>query len=255
MQVPEFERVEFRSEGYKLIGNLHCPCENAPCVLLCHGIASSKDSEKWLTVACKLENEGYSALRFNFRGCGWGEEWSEGDFQDTTLTTRIKDYEAALDFLESIGKKVDTNRLGVIGSSFGGCTTIAANDPRPKSYVALATPYRFGTTPEMLKSFQEKGYYEYPEAQEPRKSTIKEILYDDLKLYDVAEAVKRIKHPLLIIHGSKDSIPVSDALRLYENANEPKRLEIVEGGSHIFVDTGHLGKVIDLIIGWFEKYL
>ena len=76
MQVPRFERVEFRSEGYKLVGNLHCPCENAPCVLLCHGIASSKDSEKWLTVACNLEDEGYSALRFNFRGCGWGDDIS-----------------------------------------------------------------------------------------------------------------------------------------------------------------------------------
>ena len=71
----------------------------------------------------------------------------------------------------------------------------------------------------------------------------------------MGEAVKKIKHPLLIIHGSKDAIPVSDARRLYENANEPKRLEIIEGGSHIFVDTGHLGKVIDLSIGWIKEYL
>lgn len=253
-EVPRFERVEFRSEGYRLIGNLHCPYENAPCVLLCHGIASSKDSEKWLTFACNLEDEGYAALRFNFRGCGWGDEWSEGDFQDTTLTSRIKDYKAALDFLMSTGR-VDTNRLGVIGSSFGGCTIIAANDPRPKSYVALATPYRFGATPVMLKSFQEKGYYENPGAKEPRMSRIKETLYDDFEQYDMADAVKKIKHPLLIIHGSKDAIPLGDARRLYENANEPKRLEIIEGGSHIFVDTGHLGKVIDLSIGWFKKYL
>jgi len=250
-----FESVEFRSEGHKLIGDLHCPRENAPCVLLCHGIASSKDSEKWLTIAYNLENSGYSTFRFNFRGCGWGEEWSEGDFQDTTLTARIKDYKAALDFLESTRKKVDTNILGVIGSSFGGCTIIAANDPRVKSYVALATPVRFGATPEMLKSFKEKGYYEYPGSQEPRMSRIKEILYDDLELFDMAEAVKKIKNPLLIIHGSKDSIPVNDVVGLYENANEPKKLEIIEGGSHIFIDTGHLGKVIDLSIGWFKNYL
>ena len=254
MQVPRFERVEFRSEGYKLIGNLHCPYENAPCVLLCHGIASSKDSEKWLTIACNLEDEGYAALRFNFRGCGWGDEWSQGDFQDTTLTSRIKDYKAALDFLVSTGK-VDTNRLGVIGSSFGGCTIIAANDLRPKAYVALATPYKLGTSPVMLESFREKGYYEYPGAEEPRMSRIKETLYDDLESYDMAEAVKKIKHPLLIIHGSKDTIPISDARRLYENANEPKRLEIIEGGSHIFVDTGHLDRIIGLSIGWFKKHL
>ena len=248
------ETVAFYSEGYRLIGNLHCPYENAPCVLLCHGIASSKDSEKWLTFADGLENEGFAALRFSFRGCGWGDEWSEGDFQDTTLTSRIKDYKAALDFLESTGN-VDTNRLGVAGSSFGGCTIIAANDPRPKCYVALATPYELGTTTEVLKSFREKGYYEFPGVVEPRMSRIKETLYDDFKSYDMGEAVKRIEHPLLIVHGSRDTIAVSDARRLYENASQPKRLEIIEGGSHTFVDTGHLGTVIDLSIGWFKKYL
>ena len=252
--MPGFEQVEFRSEGYRLIGNLHYPYKNAPCVLLCHGIVSSKDSEKWLTFACSLEAEGFAALRFNFRGCGWGDEWSGGDFQDTTLTSRIRDYKAALDFLGNTGK-VDTNRLGVIGSSFGGCTIIAANDPRPRAYVALATPYKMGATPVMLKSFQEKGYYENPGIGEPRMSRVKKDLYDDLEQYDMGEAVKKIKHPLLIIHGSKDTIPISDARRLYENANEPKRLEIVEGGSHMFVDTGHLDRIIDLSIGWFKKHL
>ena len=73
--------------------------------------------------------------------------------------------------------------------------------------------------------------------------------------YDMGAAVKRINRPLLIIHGSLDAIPASDARRLYENANDPKRLEIVEGGSHTFVDTGHLGKIIGLSIGWFDQYL
>ncbi len=107
----------------------------------------------------------------------------------------------------------------------------------------------------MLKSFQEKGYYENPGAEEPRVSRIRKDLYDDFKQYDVGEAIKRIKYPLLIIHGSKDLIPVDDAYALYEKANEPKRLEIIEGGSHRFVDTGHLGRVTELSIGWFKKYL
>jgi dipeptidyl aminopeptidase/acylaminoacyl peptidase len=250
------ERVSFDSEGYKLIGDLHLPPgKNAPCIVSCHGLASSKDSEKWLTFACRAEDEGYAAFRFNFRGCGWGNDWSEGDSEDTTLSNRIKDYKAALDFLENTGK-VDFSRLGVIGSSLGGCTIIAANDPRPKAYVALATPYRFGRpTPEMLKSFQERGYYENPRVEEPRFARIRKDLYDDFEQYDMGEAIKRVKYPLLIIHGSKDLIPASDAYALYEKANEPKKLEIIEGGSHRFVDTGHLGRVIELSIGWFKEYL
>lgn len=247
--------VEFYSDSYRLIGNLHLPTQrNAPCIVLCHGLASSKDSEKWLTFAHDLEHRGYAALRFNFRGCGWGNEWSEGNFEDTTLTSRIKDFGAALDFLKSTGR-ADISRLGVIGSSFGGCTIIAANDPRPKACIAMATPYIFGPTAEMLKSFRRTGYYENPEAVQSRMSRIKKGLYEDLEQYDMCEAVKRINRPLLIIHGSLDTIPASDARRLYENANDPKRLEIVEGGSHTFVDTGHLGKIIGLSIEWFDQYL
>jgi len=247
--------VEFNSEDYRLIGNLHLPMQrNAPCIVLCHGLASSKDSEKWLTFARDLEYRGYAALRFNFRGCGWGNEWSEGNFEDTTLTGRIKDYRAALNFLERSGR-VDFNRLGVIGSSFGGCTIIAANDPRPKAYIAMATPYRFEPTTEMLRSFRKTGYYQNPEATQSRMSRTKKDLYEDFEQYDMGEAVRKINRPLLIIHGSKDTIPVSDAQSLYDDANDPKSLEIVEGGSHIFVDTGHLGKVISLSIGWFDKYL
>jgi dipeptidyl aminopeptidase/acylaminoacyl peptidase len=248
------EAVEFYSEGYKLIGNLHCPYEGAPGVVLCHGLVSGKDSEKWLAFAVAFEEEGYAVLRFNFMGCGWGNEWSEGDFQDTTLTGRINDLRAALDFLES-GDKVDSSRIGVIGSSFGGCIIIAANDSRPKAYVAMATPSRFGPSREMMESFAQKGYYENPQAAQSKMSRIKETLYHDFASYDLGEAASKIRQPLLIIHGGMDNIPVSDAYQLHEKANEPKRLVIIEGGSHTFVDSGHLNAIIDLSIGWFKEHL
>ena len=248
------ETVEFNSEGYRLIGNLNCPGDNTPCVIFCHGIVSSKDSEKWLAFASALEGAGFASLRFNFRGCGWGDEWSEGIFEDTTLTSRITDFKAALDFLKN-ATKVDANRTGVIGSSFGGCTIIAANDSRPKAYVAMATPYQWVASPEMQRGFADKGYYQNPGVTEPRMSRIKEDLFSDLASYNMGDAVKKIRQPLLIIHGSRDTIPVSDARKLYEQANEPKRLEIIEGGSHTFVDTGHLDKIIELSVDWLKRHL
>ena len=47
------------------------------------------------------------------------------------------------------------------------------------------------------------------------------------------EHIRRVEEPVLIVHGTADEvIPLDHGRRLFEVANEPKRLEIVEGGSH-----------------------
>src|SRR3989304_5623934 len=45
-----------------------------------------------------------------------------------TLTARIADFRAAIDFVETMG--VDRNRIGAVGSSFGGMVVLAAGGGR-----------------------------------------------------------------------------------------------------------------------------
>lgn len=226
--------VTFRSENRRIFGNLHLPYEKAACIITLHGLESSKDSGKWPIIASRLYDEGYACLRFNFRGCGEGPEKSEGKFEDASLTGRIKDYMSALQFLQDTGK-VDTHRLGVIGSSFGGMVAIAAQEKRIKAMITLSTPYkiRFGR-PQISK---EVGFYE------------------DLRKYDLLKAI-RSAPPILVIHGSSDEVvPLEHSQKLYEAAAEPKRLEIIGGANHVFSKSEHLNKVIDMSLGWFKKYL
>jgi hypothetical protein len=96
----------FHSRNQKLLGNLHLPYQNAACVITLHGLESSKDSGKWPTIAARLTDKGYACLRFNFRGCGSGAEKSEGEFEDVRLTGRIRDYKAALQFLQDTDKVI-----------------------------------------------------------------------------------------------------------------------------------------------------
>ncbi|HUV80226.1 MAG TPA: alpha/beta fold hydrolase [Candidatus Bathyarchaeia archaeon] len=226
----------FHSGNQKLFGNLHLPYQNAPCVITLHGLESSKDSGKWPIIAARLNDEGYACLRFNFRGCGRGSEKSEGEFEDVSLTGRIRDYKAALQFLQDTGK-VDMRRLGVIGSSFGGMVAVAAQDKRIRAMVCLSTPYYLPqTTKEAGRRFK-KGFY------------------DDLRKYKLLEAVRNAP-PLLILHGSSDDVvPPAHAQKLYEAAPEPKRLEIIEGADHVFSHSDQLKKVINLSLEWFKKYL
>jgi len=206
----------------------------------------SKDADKWLLLASRLYDAGFACLRFNYRGCGEGRGKSEGNFEDTTLSRRIQDYRAALDFVETI--PVDKNRLGVIGSSFGGTVAIAAQDTRIKAMVTMATPCRFKVpAEEQFREYQARGFLDLSSGRR-----LKTQFLHDIQHYDVG----KIGCPLLIIHGSADEdIPVENAHHLYEKAKAPKRLKVIEGGNHGFNDPSHLEQVISLTADWLKQCL
>ena len=241
------EPVTFYSEGEKIFGNLHLPPKKAPCIITLHGLESSKDSDKWTTIAFRLSQEGYACLRFSFRGCGDGRERSEGNFEDISLTGRIKDYKSALQFLEDTGK-VDMTRIGVIGSSFGGMIAIDAQEKKIRAITTLAAPYKIPRYDKPQIPKDEGAYYVLPSGKRFKKS-----FYEDLKKYDLLKSIKNAP-PIQIIHGSSDEIvPLEHAYKLFEAAPEPRRIQIIENANHTF-STG-LDKVIELSLDWFKKYL
>ncbi len=230
------ESISFLSEGERIDGNFSSPCKGAPLILMSHGLESSKDGRKWLFLERRSHREGFATLRFTYRGCG-----RFGGFEDTTLARRVRDYKAAIDFLES---KASIERLGVIGSSFGGRAAIAAKDRRIKAMALLATPFNLD-----LPIVEKDGRIELESGR-----VLKSEFFEDLKRYSTSEDLKAIKCPLLIIHGSKDEVvPLGDAHEIYKEANEPKRIEILEGGDHTFSD--HLERVAEICLDWFRKYL
>ena len=233
-----------------MFGNLHLPQKGAPCVLLSHGFESSKDGDKWLELSSWLYDAGFASLRFSYRGCGEGEERSEGEFEDTTLTGRILDYKAAIDFLHRA--RINTTRLGVIGSSFGGMVALAARDDRIRAMITLATPFSFPSpSKEELKHSKDKGYFELGSGKRLRVD-----FFEDLTKYSIITEIRKIHCPLLIIHGTMDeAVPVEHAYELHRHAHEPKQLEIIEGANHMFDKPEHLETVINLSIGWFKRYL
>ena len=43
----------------------------------------------------------------------------------------------------------------------------------------------------------------------------------------------KIRCPLLVIHGTKDFVPVEQAKRIYDEASGPKEWVLLEGGNHV----------------------
>jgi len=218
---------------YGLAGVLHSPNGKASaCVITCHGLYSSKDSEKYVSIGRRFCGEDLAILRFDFRGCGE----SGGLFEESSLTGRIEDLESALDFVEEQGYE----SVGVMGSSLGGSVSIltAAKDRRVKALVTWATPCYLD---ELFRGEVIKGF---------------EKLRQDVSKYDVVKAVKEMHCPILIVHGSLDEqVPLSHANVLYENANEPKGIQIIEGADHRLTNPIHREKAVELTLNWFKRYL
>lgn len=226
------ETLRLSSQGLALPATLQRVATGCAAVLMSHGLQSAKDGDGWPELASLLHAGGTASLRFTHRGCGWGQEpRADGRLEETTLSGRIADLRAALDFLETTG--IDAARIGGVGNSFGGMVFLGARDPRIKVLVLQASPYQL-----------------------PGANSHMPDLGPDAAQYDLLEAIQGYHGPVLIIHGEADStVPLEHAQRLYEAAQEPKRLELVPGADHVFSGPGQRDRVLSLTLDWMQTYL
>ncbi|MFZ3353723.1 MAG: alpha/beta fold hydrolase [Xanthobacteraceae bacterium] len=126
------EVVSFQSAGLRLHGILSVPDglrpgERRAAFLVLHGFGSNSDSPTCITPAKVLNEFGYVTLRFDMRSCGK----SEGEFGRIICLEQVEDTGNALNFLAQHGN-VDPDRIGVIGSSFGGAVGVYAGGTNPR---------------------------------------------------------------------------------------------------------------------------
>jgi pimeloyl-ACP methyl ester carboxylesterase len=124
--------VSFQSAGLRLHGTLGVPegvrpAERRTAFLVLHGFGSNSESANVQGPTRVLSEFGYVTLRFDMRGCGK----SEGEFGRVICLEQVEDLGNALDFL-SRHPSVDPDRIGVIGSSFGGAVAVYAGGTNPR---------------------------------------------------------------------------------------------------------------------------
>jgi uncharacterized protein len=206
-----------------------------PCVILSHGLISSKESSKYIALSNSLNDAGIASCRFDYHGCGE----SEGNIEETTLTTRVENLNSIIEYIVN-HKLVDTDKIGILGSSFGGSTCIikAARDKRIKCITLWATPYRL------------------EKKEDGRISDIEfnESIYTDFLTYDLLSDATKVSCAL-VIHGEMDeTVPCSEGKSIYRCLKKPKKLEIIKGADHIFSNLSHREKAINLSLNWFRRY-
>ena len=226
------QQLEIAVDGLTLSGVLHLPDSPPSAVIVgCHGLMADKSSPKQVALARRCTDAGMAYFRFDHRGCGQ----SQGDFESqTTLENRRSDLLAAVRCIE--GRLGSALPKGLFGSSLGGtvCLT-AAREISPFAMVTLAAPVQSRNI----------------RMPEDSPDSLKKELLGNRLCFDVTTQLTSIHH-VLIIHGSSDrTVAVHNAHRLYQLAQSPKKLLIMENGDHRISRRSHQEHFMRSSVQWW----
>jgi len=292
--------VEFWSDGTRLSGDVIYPKgatddDKLPCIVLCHGWGGVK-AHLNTYIGPLFAKAGFVVFAFDYRG--WGDSDARlvvtGDMPKPDANGKVtvealaiqqlvdpadqqEDIDAALTFVEG-EPMVDTDRIGIWGSSFGGGHVIwrAANDDRVKCVVAqVGAMDQRGLTVSQLEAKGLNGL------EEMRKNKIRRVrgelppvpLGDDkpegltgspyyerfVDFMPVAEAHK-ITVPVMIIdaeleHYFDNKENGYAVYQILKENNVTAEYKEFEGMKHYDVYSKDLRKAMELEIPWFKKHL
>lgn len=228
---------EISSKYNKIAGLMIIPKgqRKYPCIILSHGLISSKESSKYALVSDIFAEAGIATCRFDYHGCGE----SGGNIAETTLTIRLENLEAITEYVMK-HPSIDAGNIGILGSSFGGTTCVlkAAKDKRIKCISPWATPYRLDKDEDGTIS----------------GIAFKETIFTDFAQHDILAEAQKVSNAL-VVHGEMDEVvPCEEGKTIYKNIKRPKKCIIIKGGDHVLSNPAHRDRAIKLALKWFQGY-
>jgi pimeloyl-ACP methyl ester carboxylesterase len=248
-----------------------------PCVIACHGLGASKDSDKYLLLGAEVPAAGFALARFDFRGCGE----SSGVEEETTIATRIEDVDAVLGHLASDPRL--SGAFGLLGSSMGGFVALhvaarahvggeaggdgAGAPDRVPPPPDIGVPRHLTGRPDAVATSLTADVRAVVTWNAP--SNLHELANDErhdghgigvplfLELashrYDTAPA--GVSRHLIIQGDADDVVPVDHGVLLHERAADPCDIVIISGGDHRLTEPQHRRQAVDVSLAWFQRFL
>ncbi len=258
------EKVYFKdARGRKLCGILALPKMKDvkfPLVLMSPGFFSHKNSTTYKSIASLLKKKGIVCFSLDYPR----RKDSEGLLSDTTVSSDYIAFEAAYKLVFDM-KFVDKNRICLLGSSLGGLMSLIGLYNLKGSCGVLFCPipswkekfddpsYRYhGST---VSEWKKRGYVKRNAGKLGGFVKLKYSFYEDSLKYDGYKLAKKIKTPVLIVHGDKDtSVPLKQSEKLVKNLKNGE-LVVMNGADHYFSDPKLKKKRHEIAMGWILKHL
>lgn len=216
------ERIIETPDGERLVSWWSPPAPGQPTLLYLHGNGGS------------LANRAIRLSRYQQAGIGvvmlsWRSY--SGSTGRPSEAANVADARLAYDRVRASG--VAPHDIVLYGESLGSGVAVRLATEVPVGGVVLDAPYT------SVVELAERGYPMLP---------VRWLLKDR---YETWRYIRRIKAPLLVLHGSLDAvIPVAMGRALYDAAPEPKELAIFALGNHVDLDAHG---AVEAVLGWLLR--
>jgi putative redox protein len=248
-------KIQFTNDrGENLVGNLHTPDRTIRYgIVLGHCFTCSRHTGILRQICQDLTLAGAAALRFDFSGNGQ----SEGRFEQSTYSQQISEMKTAIAYLQAEG----VERIGLAGHSMGAVIALltSVQVPQAKAICCMAgrlsgmDPERFLTRGQQ-DELQRQGRIRF--TSRGRDLQMTSGFFADAEQFNLAQTIKRLRAPLLIVHGDQDEIiPVDEAHRAHGLNSAYIQLEIVAGADHMFSRAEQRRAIASTVVAWFDRHL
>ena len=240
--------------GHALAARLDVPSAVAPraYALFAHCFTCSKESKAATFISEALTDAGIAVLRFDFTGQGD----SEGDFANTTFSSKIADLIAAADWL----KREHAAPAILVGHSLGGAAVLAAaaniseavavariNAPADPAHVAH---FFAGQRAEI----DARGEAEVELAG--RKFHIRREFLDDIAAQKLSSAIAGLRRALIVFHSPRDAVVgIDNASTIFLAARHPKSFVSLDDADHLLTRRADAKYVGAVLAAWASRYL
>jgi putative redox protein len=219
-----------------------------PGLVLTHGFPSGrggapKSAHTYPQLADRIATElGWVVLAFNLRGC----RPSQGQF---SIRGWLDDIRAAVDHLEGDATVQGTWCAGFgTGGALGICA--GAEDERILGVAAMGAPADFddwaGHPRRLLDHAREVGVIDEPEWPASLDAWARPL--KQLRPIDAAGDVA--PRPLLVMHGSADSVVPDFDARLLSDAHGSAEMRFIAGAGH---QLRHDPRAVAVLLGWLDR--
>jgi dipeptidyl aminopeptidase/acylaminoacyl peptidase len=235
--------------------------QDLPLVLLVHGgphnVRDTMDFDWWATF---LAARGYAVLQPNYRGSGgYGDAWEEagrGQWGGRMQT----DVEDGVTALVRAGM-VDESRVCIVGASYGGYAALAGATLTPDRYRCAVSVAGVSDLGLMLTRTERESGGDDSLSSDWWRASIGDRQEDRERIRSVSPAnlAARAQAPILLIHGTDDTVvPIEQSRRMQralESAGKNVRFVELRGDDHWLSDAPTRIQMLREIEGFLAQHL